>query len=69
MKIINLHKSNPYLFIGILSVMYFTCSGFNFSTIEVHTTAGASPFIVIPVSAYSLPVALTNPMTAALLQL
>lgn len=42
-----------------LSVMYLTCSTGMASTIAVRTTAGASPLIVMLVSAYSFPTALT----------
>ena len=52
--------------IGILSVIYFTCSGGRAATISVKMTAGASAFTVIPVWAYSLPCTLVMPMTAAL---
>ena len=57
----------PQRFIGILSVIYLTCSGGIFSTISVRTTAGHKALHVMPVSAYSLPIVLVSPMTAALL--
>ncbi len=52
--------------IGILSVMYETCSSGIASTIAVRMTAGASAFTVTPVVAYSLPCALTMPISPAL---
>ena len=38
---------------GILSVMYFTCTGSMASTIAVLTTAGANAFIVMPTKGHN----------------
>ena len=51
---------------GILSVMYLTCSGVNWSKIGVRTTAGATAFTQIPSVATSFPSDFVKPMTAAL---
>ena len=41
-------EMRPHRFIGILSVMYFTCSAGIAATIAVSTTAGAKALHVIP---------------------
>ena len=41
-------SSVPHLFIGVLSVIYFTCDSGNASTNGVLITAGASALIVMP---------------------
>ena len=59
-------SSSHVRFFGILSVMYLTCASGIAATIAVRTTAGATALHVMsPVSAYSFPMVLVRPITAA----
>src|SRR5207248_1576882 len=55
----------PRRFIGIFAVIYANCFGSVLSFMAVFITAGARPLMVMPVSAYSLPIPFIIPITPA----